>query len=141
MRCRGRWQRIGMDTPPIPPPAATRVLVVDDDAVIRSLIAVTLSLEGFEISEASDGRQALAKLRLLLPKVVTLDATMPDLSGPEVALRLRADPSTAAIKILLLSGRRPGHEPRRREFQYVDAWLDKPFDPGELVAIVRRLAV
>jgi CheY-like chemotaxis protein len=131
------WQRMRSNRPL--PPAAARVLVVDDDAVIRSLIAVALSVEGFDIVEASDGRAALDLLPRVKPDVITLDATMPEISGWEVAVRIRADPMTAGIKVLLLTAAPADIDAQRRELVRVDACLDKPFDPDELVAIVRKL--
>src|SRR3954447_11524633 len=84
---------------------AGRVLVVDDDDVIRQLITVNLELEGFEVSTAVDGQDALDKVKDVDPAVVTLDIMMPRLDGWEAASRLRADPDTAHVKVILLSAR------------------------------------
>jgi DNA-binding response OmpR family regulator len=100
------------------PAGATRVLVVDDDAVIRALIAVTLSDEGFELFGAADRRLALAALPSIRPDLVILDPTMPDIGDDNVEAQLRTDPEFAHVKLLLLA---------------------KPFEPHELVAEVRKL--
>ncbi|MHB8450758.1 MAG: response regulator transcription factor [Mycobacteriales bacterium] len=117
-----------------------RVLVVDDDDVIRQLICVNLQLEGFDVALAVDGLDALQKARELSPVVITLDVMMPRMDGWEAAARLRADPETAHIKVCLISARAQQADLQRGERLGVDAYLTKPFDPDDLVAVVRRLA-
>lgn len=116
-----------------------RVLVVDDDDVIRQLITVNLELEGFEVATAVDGQDCLDVVRAVAPDVVTLDVMMPRLDGWATAERLRADPATAHLKLVLLSARAQEADLRRGDRIGVDAYLTKPFDPDELVQIVRRL--
>ena len=119
---------------------AGRVLVVDDDDVIRQLITVNLELEGFDVVPAVDGQDALDKVKDAHVQVVTLDVMMPRLDGWETASRLRADPDTAEIKVVLLSARAQEADLQRGDRIGVDAYLTKPFDPDELIATVRRLA-
>ena len=122
------------------PSSLGRVLVVDDDDVIRQLITVNLELEGFEVATAVDGQDCLDKVKDVRPDVVTLDIMMPRLDGWEAAGRLRADPDTAGIKVVLLSARAQEADLERGSRIGVDAYLTKPFDPDELIATVRRLA-
>jgi DNA-binding response OmpR family regulator len=120
--------------------AATRVLVVDDDEVIRQLIAVHLRVAGFAAHLAPDGAAALEHARCCQPEVVILDAGMPGLDGWAVAARLRADPAAALVRAIVLV---PGGTPAWADAESragVDACLAKPFDPAELIATVRRLA-
>lgn len=114
--------------------------MVDDDDVIRQLITVNLELEGFEVTAAVDGQDCLDKVRGVDPVVITLDVMMPRVDGWEAAQRLRADPATAGVKVLLLTARAQEADVRRAERSGVDAYLSKPFDPDDLVATVRRLA-
>ena len=118
---------------------AGRVLVVDDDDVIRQLITVNLELEGFEVVPAVDGQDALDKVKDAQPDVVTLDVMMPRVDGWEAAARLREDPETAHIKVILLSARAQESDIQRGERIGVDAYLTKPFDPDELIDVVRRM--
>jgi DNA-binding response OmpR family regulator len=120
--------------------APVRVLVVDDDDVIRQLICLNLELEGFEVYQAADGLEALAKVREVNPTVVTLDIMMPKLDGWDAAARLRSDPDTAHVRVVLLSARAQEADLKRGSRLGVDFYLTKPFDPDELVAVVRRLA-
>jgi CheY-like chemotaxis protein len=116
-----------------------RVLVVEDDDVIRQLITVNLELEGFEVFPAIDGQDALEKVAAANPDVITLDVMMPRLDGWATAEKLRENPDTAAIKIVLLSARAQETDLQRGERIGVDAYLTKPFDPDELIDVVRRL--
>jgi PleD family two-component response regulator len=70
-----------------------RVLVVDDDEVIRQLIAVNLTLEGFDVATAIDGQDCLDKVTAIAPDVITLDIMMPRLDGWETAIQLRKNPT------------------------------------------------
>lgn len=116
------------------------MLVVDDDEVIRQLITVNLQLEGFEVFTATDGQDCLDRVVDVDPRVVTLDVMMPRLDGWEAASRLRLDPRTEHIRIILLTARAQDTDVRRGERIGVDAYLTKPFDPDDLVETVRRLA-
>ena len=116
------------------------MLVVDDDTVIRQLISVNLELEGFDVDTAVDGQDCLDKVKLVRPDVITLDIMMPRLDGWEAASRLRADPETAGIKVVLLSARAQEADLERGSRIGVDAYLTKPFDPDDLIMVVRRLA-
>ncbi|WP_131748369.1 response regulator [Frankia sp. Cppng1_Ct_nod] len=117
-----------------------RVLVVDDDAVIRQLVVVNLELEGFEVHTAIDGLDCLERVRDVAPHVITLDVMMPHLDGWDVITRLRNDPDTADVRVIMLSARAQAADLKRGERLGVDYYLTKPFDPDELIGVVRRLA-
>jgi CheY-like chemotaxis protein len=113
--------------------ASGRVLVVDDNKVIRQLIRVNLELEGFEVVTAADGAECLEIVHRVQPDVVTLDVVMPRLDGERTAARLRADPRTQDTGIVMVSAGTVADG-------VGDAYLAKPFEPAELVETVRRLA-
>ncbi|GAB7180982.1 response regulator [Kitasatospora sp. Ki12] len=115
-----------------------RVLVVDDNEVIRQLIRVNLELEGFEVVTAADGAECLEIIRRVKPDVVTLDVMMPRLDGLRTAARLRATPDTRRLPIAIVSACTPA-DLDLGETVGVDGYLGKPFDPADLVALVRRL--
>jgi CheY-like chemotaxis protein len=116
-----------------------RVLVVDDDEVIRRLIEVNLSLEGFDVSTAVDGQDCLDKVMEINPDVITLDVMMPRLDGWETAVQLREAPDTAHIKVVLISARAQEADKLRGTRVGADAYLTKPFDPNEMIRLVREL--
>jgi CheY-like chemotaxis protein len=117
-----------------------RVLVVDDDEVIRQLIAVNLQLEGFDVMTAVDGQDCLDKVGAVRPDVITLDVMMPRLDGWVTAVKLRDDPATRDIRVVMITARAQEHDVRRGEEIGVDAYVTKPFDPAELIRTVRELA-
>jgi CheY-like chemotaxis protein len=117
-----------------------RVLVVDDDEVIRQLIAVNLTLEGFDVVTAVDGQDCLDKVSDAQPDVITLDVMMPRLDGWVTATQLRNNPLTAGIKVVLITARAQEDDRDRGRQIGVDAYLTKPFDPAEMIRVIRELA-
>ncbi|WP_229703445.1 response regulator [Streptomyces albiflavescens] len=120
------------------PGASGRVLVVDDNKVIRQLIRVNLELEGLEVVTAADGAECLDIVHQVRPDVVTLDVVMPRLDGLRTAARLRADPLTRNLPLAIVSACTQ-YEVESGLDVGVDAFLAKPFEPAELVRLVRQL--
>ncbi|MEU5807314.1 response regulator [Streptomyces sp. NPDC047718] len=120
------------------PGASGRVLVVDDNKVIRQLIKVNLELEGFEVVTASDGAECLDVVHEVDPDVITLDVVMPRLDGLRTAAQLRADPRTRHLPVAIVSACTQ-HEVEVGIDAGVDAFVAKPFEPAELVRVVRML--
>lgn len=133
--------RIAMAPPTLRdvPGMSGRVLVVDDNKVIRQLIRVNLELEGFEVVTAADGAECLDIVQRVQPDVITLDVVMPRLDGLRTAARLRSDARTRDIRIAIVSACTQ-LEVERGVAAGVDAFLGKPFEPSDLVNMVRRLA-
>jgi DNA-binding response OmpR family regulator len=117
-----------------------RVLVADDDPIILRLLEVNLGLEGFSVETALRGEDAMIRARETHPDLIILDVMMPGMTGHDVAGQLKDDPATADIPIVFLSARTQEEDRARGRELGVAAYITKPFDPGELVDIVRRLA-
>ncbi|WP_265567953.1 response regulator [Streptomyces hygroscopicus] len=120
------------------PGVSGRVLVVDDNKVIRQLIRVNLELEGLEVVTAADGAECLDVVHHVQPDVVTLDVVMPRLDGLRTAARLRADPRTRTLPLAIISACTQ-YEVESGLDVGVDAFLAKPFEPSELVRLVKEL--
>jgi two-component system, cell cycle response regulator DivK len=110
-------------------------LLVDDYADAREMYAEFLSASGYRVAEAADGEEALEKTAELAPDIILLDVSLPLLDGREVTKRLKGNPATAGIPVVLLSGMPP---------EYVkgvgaDACVSKPCAPEALLAEVERL--
>ncbi|OWA09968.1 hypothetical protein B9W62_12405 [Streptomyces sp. CS113] len=120
------------------PKASGRILVVDDNKVIRQLIRVNLELEGFEVVTAGDGVECLEVVHQVRPDAVTLDVVMPRLDGLRTAARLRADPRTRELPIAIVSACTQ-YEVDAGFAAGADAFLSKPFEPAELIRLVRQL--
>lgn len=115
------------------------MLVVDDQASLRSLIRMNLELEDIDVVEAIDGRHGLELAEKYDPDLVTLDLVMPRMDGLAAAAALRSDPRTQhAPLVMVTTSTSPAHLARARSIG-VDAYLTKPFDPDELVRVVREL--
>ncbi|MET7385253.1 response regulator [Streptomyces sp. NPDC005534] len=133
-----RTRRLPRTYSRVVPGASGRVLVVDDNKVIRQLIRVNLELEGLEVVTAADGAECLDVVHQVRPDVVTLDVVMPRLDGLRTAARLRADPRTRNLPLAIVSACTQ-YEVESGLDVGVDAFLAKPFEPSELVRLVKQL--
>jgi DNA-binding response OmpR family regulator len=115
------------------------ILVVDDDRVVRELLRMNFELEGHDVREAADGTRAIAAVHEERPDAVLLDVMMPAPDGFDVCAQLRADPTTAAIPVVLLTARALAADRVRGHDAGADAYVTKPFDPLELVELVEEL--
>jgi CheY-like chemotaxis protein len=120
-----------------------RVLLVDDDPVLLEVLATMLDLEDFEVACASGGEEALAVLapdaRERHPEVVVCDVTMPDIDGLEVCRRMKAVADTRDIPVILLTARGMQRDLDAGAAAGCDAYLTKPFSPGEFIELVRTI--
>lgn len=120
-------------------PAATRILICDDDPVILRLLQVNLELEGYEVLLANDGENALEVANAEKPDLVILDIMMPKLDGYQTCAKLKESPATTDIPVIFLSAKAQQADiDKGREFG-VEDYLTKPFDPNELIEVVERV--
>jgi DNA-binding response OmpR family regulator len=115
------------------------VLVADDDADIRDLVAFKLEQAGLEVATVGDGQAALEQARTRQPALVVLDVSMPGLSGIDVCRMLRADAATARILIIMLTARVQEQDVEGGFSAGADDYLTKPFSPRELVTRIQTL--
>ena len=116
------------------PTKSAPVLIVEDDAVLRSLYRTTLQLEGFIVITAEDGVHALHHLELHKPAVVVLDLNLPRLNGRDVGRELKGRADTCHIPIVIVTGE-DASDLNPADFACI---LRKPLDPGDIVSAVRR---
>ncbi len=114
-----------------------RVLVVDDEHGTNTLAAEYLRLEGLDVAARFDGETAWTALLAEPFAVAVIDRRLPDLDGIALCARLKGDPRTASVKVLLISALGPGGSMGTEGGP--DAFLPKPFRPKDLAAQVRRL--
>ncbi len=120
------------DSPPL-------VLVVDDFQDNREMFAEFLSLSGFRVAEASTGREAIDRGFELLPDVILMDLSLPELDGWEATRQLKNDPRTRHIPIVALTGHALADHSREAREAGCDAFLTKPCLPEVLVVEIRRM--
>lgn len=113
------------------------VLVADDDEDIVRFVEVNLRLEGFEVVTATDGEKALALAYDVIPDLILLDVMMPILDGFEVCQRLRRDPRTKNMSVIMLTAKSLSADKVVGLTSGADDYMIKPFDPIELVARVK----
>jgi len=116
------------------------VLVAEDDLLTSRFLMTSLASNGFRVTHAPDGSEALELLRKKTFGLVLLDAEMPTVDGYEVLSNMRLDPRHRGTPVLMLSARAQEHEVVRAFDLGADDYISKPFNPLELVARVRRLA-
>jgi CheY-like chemotaxis protein len=120
--------------------APVRVVVADDEEDIRLLVCLAVGKAGCTVVAAvPDGAEALRAARAELPDLVVLDVSMPEATGLEVCAALRADPTTAGCRVLLLSAGASPDDIARGLAAGADAYLPKPFTIAGLIAEVREL--
>ena len=118
---------------------ASRVLIVEDEPDIRGLLAFHLEREGYQVFKSNNGADALRQVRARPPDLVLLDPMLPEMDGLEVCRRLRQDPATAPLPIVMLTAK--GEEVDRVLGLELgaDDYIVKPFSPREVVARIRAV--
>jgi DNA-binding response OmpR family regulator len=110
------------------------ILIVDDDANIRTLLTVNLTAKGYAVEAAIDGRDAIDKISAHPPWLIILDVMMPEIDGWEVCKYVKDDPDLAGVKIVMLTARDTERDKLiGRKVLKADEYLTKPFDIDELL--------
>jgi DNA-binding response OmpR family regulator len=113
-----------------------KLLIVDDEEGVRSLVRMTLESDQYEILEARRGDDALRLVREHMPDLVLLDVMLPDISGVEVCRTLKADDRTKPVTILMLTARAQNADLEEAEDAGANGYFTKPFSP---VALLKRV--
>ncbi len=111
------------------------ILVVEDDPSLRVVIRLVLEQNGYQVDEAADGRAAVARMAAAAPDLVLADLRMQRMGGLELIQLIRRSPELRFIPTVLLTG----DSDAKQAATTADAVLVKPFEPDELVAVIRRL--
>jgi two-component system chemotaxis response regulator CheY len=115
-------------------------MVVDDDPLIRRLIATTLEdVRGFDIVEAEDGEEALARAADAAPAIVFLDIDMPQMDGITACPRLRRVPEAAGATIVMLTAVTDDRAEQRAGAAGADLFMTKPFSPLQVLQLVDEI--
>ena len=116
-----------------------KVLIADDEVNIVISLEFLMKREGFQVSIAQDGEEAVSKIRSERPDLVLLDVMMPRKTGFEVCQEIRADPELQATRILMLTAKGRDTEMAKGLALGADAYMTKPFSTRELVSKVKSL--
>ncbi|MBL8447192.1 MAG: response regulator [Zoogloeaceae bacterium] len=118
---------------------ANKILIADDEQNIVISLEFLMKREGFEVTVAGDGEEAITRIREIRPDLVLLDVMMPRKSGFEVCQEVKADAELQATKILMLTAKGRDTEVAKGLAMGADGYMTKPFSTKELVAKVRSL--
>ena len=116
-----------------------RILVVDDDPDILQFVRMNLEMDGFDVELAGGGREALEKVAADPPDLMLLDVMMPEMDGLTVLRRMRSDPSTANVPVIVLTARSLAEDRVKGLDLGADDYITKPFDLEELIARIRTV--
>lgn len=119
--------------------AKGRILVVDDEIYIVHILDFSLGMEGYEVITALDGELALEKARTEKPDLIVLDIMMPKLDGYETCKRLKADPITKDMPVILLSAKGRNVDQKVGFEVGADDYITKPFSPRKLVERINAI--
>jgi two-component system alkaline phosphatase synthesis response regulator PhoP len=119
--------------------AKAKVLICDDDLLLLELMEFRLQTKGYDVVRAVDGAEALTKARAESPDIIVLDAMMPKSDGFEVLGRIKGDPHTADIPVIMLTARKGERDIVSALEKGAEDYLVKPFIPEELLARLSRL--
>lgn len=116
-----------------------RLLVVDDEVNLLRAVEVCLRAEGFEIVTARSGAEALVNVAKVVPDLIVSDIRMPGMTGYELAQQLRSSSRTALVPIVFLTAKDETGDRIAGFRAGIDAYLTKPFEPEELVAVIKNI--
>jgi two-component system chemotaxis response regulator CheY len=115
------------------------VMTVDDSASVRQMVSFTLQQAGYEVLEAVDGRDALAKIGSATVNMVITDLNMPNMDGISLIRNLRKNPACKFIPIILLTTESQAEKKQEGKSAGATGWIVKPFNPEQLLAVVRKV--
>ena len=118
---------------------ARTIMIVDDAASMRGLIAMTLKREGYEVIEACDGRDAMTKLSGKKVDLIVSDLNMPNMDGIELIKAAKAEPRSRFIPIVMLTTESQDKKKQEGQQAGAKAWIVKPFKPDVLISVVKKI--
>jgi CheY-like chemotaxis protein len=113
-----------------------RVLLVDDEPVLRSVVRQFLEFSGYEVAEAADGRHALSLARERPPEIVLTDLLMPHIDGLDFCRALRSHPVTRDVPVVFVTARNADAQQRAEMARLGNGFIMKPFEPDDLLRII-----
>jgi two-component system chemotaxis response regulator CheY len=117
----------------------SRILAVDDSASMRNMVTITLTGAGFEVIQASDGDEALRLARDSSFDLILADVNMPRMNGVALVRALRSEAGYRHTPILMLTTESGADLKREGKAAGATGWIVKPFDPGQLIATLKRV--
>lgn len=120
------------------PKSAGKVLVTEDNPLHMRIFKLNLTFSGFTVVEAENGEKGAELAAREHPDLILVDLSLPKIDGWEMIQRIKADPQTRDIPVIVVSARRPQDEAARAAMAEIAAYVSKPFDPEALMALVQQ---
>lgn len=117
----------------------SKILVVEDEESLLKLESILLTSKGYEVAGVMNGRSALEHVAATPPDLVLLDVMLPELDGFEVCSRMKADPATAHIPVVILTAKKNGQDFQRGREACADAYITKPFKSAKVIETIETL--
>ena len=115
-----------------------KILIVDDDALIRQLLSLILKSAGYSVVEAVNGKDALDKLNEATIDLIITDLRMPQMDGIELTRKIRTNPDYEHVPVVMLTSDFQGYKRQEGEQAGVNSWISKPFIPQKLIHTLRE---
>ncbi|QTA88061.1 Two component system response regulator [Desulfonema magnum] len=115
------------------------VMIVDDAISIRGLVKITLENAGYQVTEASDGKDALTKISAQKIHLIIADLYMPNMNGMELIKTLKMNPRYKFIPIVVLTKENDPNMKQKGRTAGVNAWIVKPFKPKTILSVVQKI--
>ena len=116
-----------------------RILLVEDEESLLKLESILLTSKGYKVAGVMDGPAALEEIARSRPDLVILDIMLPGIDGFEVCRRIKEDPSTSAIRVIMLTAKKNKQDMERGMQAGADAYITKPFKSAFLIETIERL--
>jgi len=117
--------------------ARPRILIVDDDPRLLHVVSMYLTIEGYDVTTAADGEEGLAAMEAARPDLVILDVMMPGMDGLEACRRIKRDPSTRSIPVLMFTALSREDDIEAGRTAGADRFINKPFSLIGLEAVIK----
>jgi|ERR1035437_9170735 CheY-like chemotaxis protein len=119
-----------------PRPDAPLILVTEDNPLHMKIFVLNLTFKGYRVLEAENGLKGLELAKTEIPDLMLVDLTLPKMEGWEMVRRVKAEPATAHIPVIVVSARRPQDEEHEARELKIDHYVSKPFNPEHLMELV-----
>lgn len=116
-----------------------KILIVEDEVSLLKLESILLTTRGYKVSAVTDGLKALEEIKNDIPDLVLLDIMIPGIDGFEVCRRIKADPVTANLPVVMLTAKKSSADQTRGVAAGADAYITKPFKSAKIIEVVEEL--
>lgn len=116
-----------------------KILIVEDEESLLKLESILLSSKGYSVVGVMDGKAALEEVKINRPDLVVLDIMLPEMDGFEVCRRIKENPATSSIPIVMLTAKKSSNDVERGKQSGAEAYITKPFKSAKVIEVIESL--